>query len=561
MNQQLGLTEFFAMEASDYLERLDALVSPPTMPDATDFVRLTRALRGSALMARQSTIAAAAAAFEKFARRVKARGVWDESTRQRAVSAVDDFKVLVRKVGHWTDAEERRAGALISDLTPEAPQTEMRPADELPSGLDTGARAFVGREGAAVASALDQAAKSLQQNPRAHDPVHRVLVVAQPLRGLSVLSDLPPLQDLLEGVERAVTEIVARPEPIAEAPMLLDAAAKAVARVARELASDGDADSEGAEVRRFVALLSQIFEGALVPVESLFHDDDGPHVLHRGTTPGRRRVLGHVELVSHGEHLVQAAHDLEQASSRTQVELRAQSLTPTFRALAAASGSQVLDAVSAFALAARDAVARRAAVERRSDFVAHLCEAGRVLVEAATGDEEALSRKLRDTTAALQSLGVPVARPAAPAPAVPVPPAQGATEPTVAEVAAPAGTAEDTPDLAGSWARYERLMATHGLGATPSLDEFLRSAAPDAPGRVAVAAPATAVAAPRAARPEPESEPVAIRSLCYSGRAALSRAASLRAEITTQLAAGVTSDDLRDLIEEVLDLVDLGLQE
>ncbi len=547
------------MEASDYLERLDALVSPPTMPDATDFVRLTRALRGSALMARQSTIAAAAAAFEKFARHVKARGVWDESTRQRAVSAVDDFKVLVRKVGHWTDAEERRAGALISDLTPEAAQTEMRSAGELPSEPDAGARAFVGREGAAVASALDQAAKSLQQNPRAHDPVHRVLVVAQPLRGLSVLSDLPPLQDLLEGVERAVTEIVARPEPIAEAPMLLDAAAKAVARVARELASDGNADSEGAEVRRFVALLSQIFEGALVPVETLFHDDDGPHILHRGTTPGRRRVLGHVELVSHGEHLVQAAHDLEQASSRTQVELRAQSLTPTFRALAAASGSPVLDAVSAFALAARDAVARRAAVECRSDFVAHLCEAGRVLVEAATGDEEALGRKLRDNTAALRSLAVPVARPAAPA--VPASPPQRATQPTVAEVAAPAATAEDTPDLAGSWARYERLMTTHGLGPTPSLDEFLRSAAPDAPGREAVAAPAATVAAPRAARPEPESEPVAIRSLCYSGRAALSRAASLRAEITTQLAAGVTSDDLRDLIEEVLDLVDLGLQE
>jgi hypothetical protein len=550
----MGLTEFFAMEASDYLERLDALLSPPTMPDANDFVRLTRALRGSALMARQSDIAAAAAAFEKFARAVKEHGRWDEGTRQRAVAAVDDFKVLVRKVGSWTDAEARRARALLADLAPESAPAEARAAGAVPGELDAGARAFVGREGAAVASALDQAAKSLQQHPKGYDPVHRVLVVAQPLRGLSILSVLPPLQDLLEGVERCVTEIVSRPDPIPEAPILLDAAAKAIARAARELANDGKADPEATEVRRFVALLSQIFEGMLVPVESLFHDDRGPHVVQRGAAPGRRRVLGHVELVSHGEHLLQAAHDLERAWSRTQVELRAQSLTPTFRVLTAASGSPVLDAVSAFALAARDAVARGAAVESTADFVAQLRAAGHVLVEAATGDEDALSRQLRDTTAAVRSLGAPVPHPGGPTPREMPEPA--AAEPAAA--AAPPPRGDDATALAGSGARYEDLVKKHGLAA-PSLDELLGTAGP-ASVHVPAVETAPVEVAPREPAPAAEPEPVSIVELCYSGRSALARAASLRTQIVAQLAAGVTSDDLRDLIEEVLDLVDLGLQ-
>jgi hypothetical protein len=558
LNQQLGLTEFFAMEASDYLERLDALVSPPTLPDPNDFVRLTRALRGSALMARQSTIAAAAAAFEKFARRVKEEEVWDEATRQRAVAAVDGFKILVRKVGSWGEAEDHRAKAIMADL---APETTSPPETAGPSEgggvLDAGARAFVGREGAAVASALAQAAKSLQQNPRGFDPVHRVLVIAQPLRGLSTLSVLPPLEDLLEGVERAVTEIVTRPNPLPESPILLDAAAKAVARAARELANDGRADPEAVEARRFVALLSQLFEGALVPVESLYYDDGGPHIVRRGAVPGRRRVLGHVELVSHGEHLLQAAHALEQSGSLTQSELRAQSLTPTFRALMAASGSPVLDAVSQFAIAARDAVARGAAVMSVADFVARLREAGHVLVDAATGDEDALATQLRAATAVVETLGAPVPQPAhAPEPAQVLKPKR---EPAPQRRPAATPRGDEAPDLAGSWARYERLVETAGLGAM-SLDEML--AAPGAATETAEAGveEETPASEPAVEASRERGELVSIMDLCYSGRAALARAASLRTQIVAQLSAGTASEDLRDLIEEVLDLVDLGLR-
>jgi hypothetical protein len=215
----------------------------------------------------------------------------------------------------------------------------------------------------------------------------------------------------------------------------------------------------------------------------------------------------------------------------------------------------VLDAVSAFALAARDAVARGAAVESTADFVAQLRAAGHVLVEAATGDEDALSRQLRDTTAAVRSLGAPVPHPAGPTPRE-MPEPEGTAEPAAAAALPPRG--DDAADLAGSWARYEDLVKKHGLAA-PSLDELLGTAGP-----ASVHAPAVEIApvevTPREPAPAAEPEPVSIVELCYSGRSALARAASLRTQIVAQLAAGVTSDDLRDLIEEVLDLVDLGLQ-
>ena len=66
--------------------------------------------------------------------------------------------------------------------------------------LDSGTRAFIAREGAAVGSALDQAARTLARNPVGVSVLDTVLRATQPLRGIASLSDLPPLPDLLDGV-------------------------------------------------------------------------------------------------------------------------------------------------------------------------------------------------------------------------------------------------------------------------------------------------------------------------------------------------------------------------
>src|SRR4051812_50056720 len=52
----LGMSDFFALEAGEYLDRLDALVQQPAPPPPEELGRLARALPGSALMGGQKAI-------------------------------------------------------------------------------------------------------------------------------------------------------------------------------------------------------------------------------------------------------------------------------------------------------------------------------------------------------------------------------------------------------------------------------------------------------------------------------------------------------------------------
>src|SRR6266436_10091374 len=79
----LGMSDFFALEAGEYLERLDGLLAQGDSPSADEIVRLARALRGSALMANQHAIARTAAGLEALARTVReGRRAWDPQTLQ-----------------------------------------------------------------------------------------------------------------------------------------------------------------------------------------------------------------------------------------------------------------------------------------------------------------------------------------------------------------------------------------------------------------------------------------------------------------------------------------------
>ena len=81
--------------------------------------------------------------------------------------------------------------------------------------LHTGVRAFVAREGALIASALDRAARSLRTAPGDREPLYNVIRRMQSLRGLAELGDLSPLPEILDGIELAVGDLEA-PGPALE---------------------------------------------------------------------------------------------------------------------------------------------------------------------------------------------------------------------------------------------------------------------------------------------------------------------------------------------------------
>jgi hypothetical protein len=464
------------------------------------------------------------------------RRQWDEGTKQLAIKAVDEFKILVRAVPTWSQTEDAKLQALVSELDPGESQPPPPQQPRRPDALDTGTRAFIGREGASVASVLDQTAKSLQQDAATRDPLKRVLAVMQPLRGLAMLAELPPMADLLEGIERAVGEITGHEEPVPDAALLFNAAARALSRASREISTEGQADADAEETLDFARRLGAILDldRDLQPIESLYHDDDGPHVVERSTAAVRPGQLGQLELVSHGEHLRLAADELERGRSAAQRELRAQALAATFRALAGAGGDPLQDAVAQFAAVARQAVASGAAVQRTADFAAQLREAAAALAESDPGTLAAVTAALGGPPAAAPAPSPVTAEPVAPAPS-----AAPTAEP-VAPAAAPPG--EEPADLAGSWARFERYAEALGLG-TPSVDELL--AGP--PGDPALAAPAEVL--------------VSIADLCYSGQSAVDRALEIRAEIRAALGHGAGEVDIRDLIEEAFDLFELGVRQ
>jgi len=474
-NKPLGMSDFFALEAGEYLERLDGLLAQSEHPSADELVRLARALRGSALMANQQAIARAAAGLESLARAVHdGRRSWDGQTKQLGVRAVDDLKIFVRRAGAWTDADTAKAEALGQELDQVAgrPSAQIRAAEAL--GLDAGARAFIAREGAAIASALDRAAQALRANPLAHDPLQHVLRALQPLRGLAALADLPPLPDLLDGIERTIADLSRSGlEPPGNVAELFQTAATAIARSARDVAERGRPDPEGAEFRKFAALLVQSMESEpdVVSIGALYYNDSGPHLVSRGVPVARPSTLGRLELVSHGEHLRQAADSLERAPSTTQRELRAHTLGSTFRALANAGGGILADRVAEFAVAARDAVANGSAVGHAAAFAAELRRVGDLLVGSSAGDEDALAAELAPVIERVRSLGASGATVAPPAPVPASPPLHrrpAAAPPARAPAPAPA---VETLDLAGSWAAYERLVQA-GIGSA-SLQELV----------------------------------------------------------------------------------------
>ena len=609
MGQSIGMLDFFVLEAGEYLERLDVLAQAPAgpFPDADEFVRIARAWRGGALMASQQPMARAAQGLEAAGRALKdGRIPWDERVRGEIIRAVDDCKAHLHRIRAPAPGDGARAeqiGATLERLAGRVSGGTRAPG----AGLDAGARAFVGREAAAIASALDRAAQGLAADRASRQALAGVGPAMSALRGVAVLNDLPPLADLLAGVEGALREVHATSGAVAPAvPAAFDAAAKALARAAREVVDAGRPALDSAQAGAFASALLTAFTGTgrIVPIELLYHNDAGPHVVREGTAP---RPLSRVELVSHGEFLERSADELARAAAPVVRDLRLFAMATTLRPLSGAGGSPVASALGRLADAGRSAIERGAAGADAAAFAAAIADAARGLRTVESGDEAPVVGQLEEAIGRLDGLG---ARAAAAVPEEAVsPPRTTRVVPELAE--APARAAPAIPpgagaerDLAWGYAAMERIIDERGIplgsleellgGPTPTagVEEEgvvpIEALAPDEPESAyaaSVAPPAGSGLAPSAAAPEeaeepvpiealapeapeaPESTPapapddvVPIESLVYRGQAALRRALELKTELTALAASPDTAPaKLYALQREVFDLVELGL--
>ena len=494
MTQSMQMADFFAMEAGEYLERLDRLVSPSDPPDPQQFHSIARALRGSALMAGQQQVARVAGGLEAVARGVKATTLtWDEALRQLSIRAVDDLKVLVRAVGNWGTSEDARVQGIATELEKVAGST---PAGARVSAqeLDPGTRAFIAREGAAVGSALDLAAKTLTRNPAAVDALDAVMRALQPLRGIASLSDLPPMPDLLDGIERAVQELTRRAEPAANPGAVFAAAAKAVSRASQEITAQGQADADSAEAAEFANQLGVLLDMGpdVVPVESLYHAGAGPHIVTQGT-PSTADAPGQLEMVSLAERLKQATSDPG-------------GLGEQLRQAGAVLADWSKDQASAQGLAAITTSVR------------------------GLGEGAATATPV-PPPAAPAAAAEPASVAMAPPPAASSTPATPPTSPSSADTRAAAG-------LAASMDVYHQLSVA-GRGEQAPLEELF-------------AGPPTTATAP----PESSTDQLPpITEYCYTGPAALRRVLELREQFP-----GSANDETGQILQEIFDLVELGLE-
>lgn len=616
MTQPLGIDDFFALEAGEYLDRLSGLAATAGPPSAEELVRFTRALRGSALMANQQAIARAAGGLEHLVRGYRdGRRAWDGDMAALFREATDVLRTLVERARMWTPDDGARAERLALHLERSAGGAPRPVTAPSPSRHETGVRAFLAREAAALGSVLDQASRSLHAGSVSADAMHGVLRRMQPLRGLAALSDYSPLPDLLDGIERTVSAVGRLELPPREGALRLDAAAAGLSRAARDIADRGRPEPDAQEFRHFADLLLAPApqETPILPIEALFFPGE-EGIIQRGTAP--RGVptasLGTAAVVSRGEHLCQAADEIATARSASQRDLRLHVLAGDLQALGAGLPPGLDTAVESFAAAARAAVARGAATADPAGFTALIREAGHRLRNFTEITQPVtLAHAFRQLVGTMDAFGrAPIAPPppapaptaAAPAPPPPAPP------PSLAPVTAPSGAvavdddvvpieslapddwdvvpieslAPDEPDVMPI-----ELHASHPLPSVPV--EVSKPKERPAPAPVAadgwdlaasfllfeqllaetIAAPAVRVSTP--ARPvvgtpaatvapvQPEPPVVDIAELLYHGRTALERADQVQRAIRSAVSAARPMSTIQPLVDELLDLVELAI--
>ncbi len=126
------LLDFFSLEASEYLTRLETLAAKKGMEpsDATQFAAAARGLRGSATMAKAGGIVQVAMTVERIGSGVvHGTTKWEPELQRALVGAIEDLKLLVRSVRTWGAEHDARVEESLRQLARFAPARKERTDD------------------------------------------------------------------------------------------------------------------------------------------------------------------------------------------------------------------------------------------------------------------------------------------------------------------------------------------------------------------------------------------------------------------------------------------------
>ena len=550
-----GLLHFFVLEATDYIDRLDSLVTSAgdEGPDASALSRYARNLRGSATMSRQMGIAEVSTALERLARALRNRAItWDVAVHAVVVAAVDDLRILVRAVRTPTGDEGGRVRARVEELgklVPASVSAFATPAQSQPSGALT----FLASEAAELARAIDHLVSAPDDaSARAH-PAERV----RALRGVAELKDIPALGEVVDAIESTLKTLELSTSQVASTKQktLLTACAAILRRVARDVAARGRVSDDIPELASFKTALAAVDRDAahgdrIVPIAQLFHDDEGPHILTTAAQPPTSAAERfRLEVVSLAEHLRGVVAQARTNRAPDQREKNQRELRAALRALGSAANSFGDKQVARFSAewSVRVATLNDAQMEALDRAAVLLANPATRPEEVARGLERLAAprashqdvrgvpgRTLADAdVAAILRTPTPVS--AVPTTRAPAPRAPAPSAPAVQlRAAQPPVPSADSP--------------RHPTSRTPTgrkLQDFLQNgiAGFGALENTPLSNPAVI----------PDEEIVPIESLLYRGKAALERARELRAAMLSE------RTPQRETIEELFDLLDLAI--
>ncbi|MEW5918305.1 MAG: hypothetical protein AB1762_18020 [Gemmatimonadota bacterium] len=268
------LLDFYVVEATEYIDRIDGLVTRAgsASPDGQSLVSAARALRGSSTMAKAEGMATLALAVEHVARSVRDGTVtWTPLIQGALVSAVDDLRILLRNLRVWGPNEQTRATFRVDELRELIPGENPLGARLTPTpAAGTATPVFISLQASAIASALEQYLK----NPGERHALDDALARVRTLRGIAAVSELPPLGDVADLVERAIVALPAGAKPNAQQKELLVSAASVLTRASDELRTLGKPSVSTPELARFAAAAAltagaEAPADAIIPIEQL----------------------------------------------------------------------------------------------------------------------------------------------------------------------------------------------------------------------------------------------------------------------------------------------------